>query len=194
MNDDALTEALLAQAEWWFDNTFRPRMNGLTDEEFLWEPTSGAWSLRPTDDERVVYDFEWPPPTPAPVTTIAWRLCHIAVGCLALRTSRYLPDESFEPWTQNLWDGPLAFPTTADGALGFLDEWWERWRSGLRRIGDRGLWEPLGSGGEAPNVGPDDPTIGLVLHIHRELMHHGAEINLLRDLYAAKVAERSMTP
>jgi hypothetical protein len=27
--------------------------------------------------------------------------------------------------------------------------------------------------------------IGLVLHVHRELIHHGAEINLLRDLYRA---------
>src|SRR5262245_12289606 len=35
-------------------------------------------------------------------------------------------------------------------------------------------------------LGPDDPMIGLVLHVHRELMHHGAEISLLRDLYAAQ--------
>jgi hypothetical protein len=27
---------------------------------------------------------------------------------------------------------------------------------------------------------------GLVLHIHREVIHHGAEISLLRDLYQAK--------
>ena len=24
---------------------------------------------------------------------------------------------------------------------------------------------------------------GLVLHIHREVIHHGAEVSLLRDLY-----------
>jgi hypothetical protein len=34
-------------------------------------------------------------------------------------------------------------------------------------------------------LGCDDPMIGLVLHVHREVLHHGAEINLLRDLYAA---------
>jgi len=87
-----------------------------------------------------------------------------------------------------VWDGPLAFPSSAEGALEFLDQWWERWRIGVRTLGDRGLWEPIGSAGDAPvmQMGPDDPKIGVVLHIHRELMHHGAEINLLRDLYAAK--------
>lgn len=28
--------------------------------------------------------------------------------------------------------------------------------------------------------------IDLVLHIHREVIHHGAEIALLRDLYARR--------
>jgi hypothetical protein len=32
-------------------------------------------------------------------------------------------------------------------------------------------------------LGYDDPFIGLVLHVHREVIHHGAEILLLRDLY-----------
>ena len=34
-------------------------------------------------------------------------------------------------------------------------------------------------------LGRDDPFIGLVLHVHREVIHHGAEILLLRDLYRA---------
>jgi hypothetical protein len=28
-------------------NQLRPRLDGLTDEEYLWEPAPGAWSLRP---------------------------------------------------------------------------------------------------------------------------------------------------
>jgi hypothetical protein len=27
---------------------------------------------------------------------------------------------------------------------------------------------------------------GLVLHIHREVIHHGAEVSLMRDLYLRK--------
>jgi hypothetical protein len=30
---------------------------------------------------------------------------------------------------------------------------------------------------------PEEPMAGLVLHISREVIHHGAEISLLRDLY-----------
>jgi hypothetical protein len=77
----------------------------------------------------------------------------------------------------------------AQDAIVFLDNWWEQWRAGLRSVGDDGLWRPMGPGENAPDMqlGADDPLIGLVLHIHRELMHHGAEINLLRDLYRSDV-------
>lgn len=40
---------------------------------------------------------------------------------------------------------------------------------------------------QAPCGEPDfeqDPMAALVLHINREVIHHGAEISLLRDLYA----------
>ena len=33
----------------------------------------------------------------------------------------------------------------------------------------------------------------LILHIHRELIHHGAEIALLRDLYAWRPADLTAT-
>jgi hypothetical protein len=38
---------------------------------------------------------------------------------------------------------------------------------------DEYFWEPA----------PDAPFADLVLHIHREAIHHGAEVSLLRDLY-----------
>jgi hypothetical protein len=50
----------------------------------------------------------------------------------------------------------------------------------LRSLGDEGLERPCG-----PAEGPfaEESLATLVLHIHRELIHHGAEIALLRDLY-----------
>ena len=36
--------------------------------------------------------------------------------------------------------------------------------------------------GNPPTVG-SAVTHGIVLHVNRELIHHGAEISLLRDLY-----------
>ena len=134
----------------------------------------------------VVYDFEWPPPQPPPFTTIAWRLFHVAVGCFAERASRYFPDQVATPWTQKVWDGPVSFPMSADGALAFLDQAWSEWRAGLEAIGEDGLWEPLGDREydvAEMQLGKNDPFIGLVLHVHREVIHHGAEIMLLRDLY-----------
>jgi hypothetical protein len=67
----------------------RPRLAGLTDAEYRWEPVAGAWNVRPrgTGSAPVqagagefVIDYAWPEPDPAPVTTIAWRLGHITVG------------------------------------------------------------------------------------------------------------------
>ena len=42
-----------------------------------------------------------------------------------------------------------------------------------------------------PAEGPyaDYPMAALVLHINREVIHHGAEVALLRDLYRARSAD-----
>jgi hypothetical protein len=36
----------------------------------------------------------------------------------------------------------------------------------------------------------EDPMAALIAHINREVMHHGAEIALLRDLYGATTRDR----
>ena len=53
------------------------------------------------------------------------------------------------------------------------------WHTPPPRAAD-GLTRPCG-----PAEGPfaEYPMAALVLHIHREVIHHGAEISLLRDLY-----------
>jgi hypothetical protein len=59
------------------------RLSGLTQIEYLWEPVPGCWSVRDTGDGRAaVADWADPDPDPAPVTTIAWRMWHIAVDCV----------------------------------------------------------------------------------------------------------------
>ena len=56
------------------------------------------------------------------------------------------------------------------------------WLAGVTSLGDAGLARPCG-----PAEGPlaSYPMATLVLHINREALHHGAEIALLRDLYAS---------
>ncbi|MBI5087435.1 MAG: hypothetical protein HZB15_00805, partial [Actinobacteria bacterium] len=52
--------------------------------------------------------------------------------------------------------------------------------SGVRGLGDDGLRRPCG-----PAEGPfaEYPMATLVLHISREVIHHGAEVLELRDLH-----------
>jgi hypothetical protein len=170
---------LLSQLEWHWTNPLRPRLDGITDDEYFWEPVAGCWSVRPrgaasdrgAGDFRI--DFAWPEPVPPPVTTIAWRLAHIIVGVFGARVAAHFsgPPVSYDSF---------AYAGTAAEALDQLDEAYTRWVDGVKGLGADGLARPCG-----PAEGPyaDDPLAALVLHIHREAIHHGAEIALLRDLY-----------
>ncbi len=53
----------------------------------------------------------------------------------------------------------------------------------MRSLGDEGLSRPVG---EAEGPFAAHPYTTLVLHIHREAIHHAAEILLLRDLYRSR--------
>ena len=37
---------IVGQLEFYWDVHLRPRLDGLTDEEYLWEPVTDAWNLR----------------------------------------------------------------------------------------------------------------------------------------------------
>jgi len=47
---------LVAQLEFYWDVHLRPRLEGLTDEEYFWEPVEGCWSLRRGEDGRYALD------------------------------------------------------------------------------------------------------------------------------------------
>jgi DinB superfamily len=155
---------------------FRARIDGLTQDEYVWEPAPGAWSVRAGDDGRWRIERVVPDPHPAPVTTIAWRLWHIGAECLAGYTSNGLGD-----WpllvTGREWYADVG------PALGALDTAWSAFRQGLDGLGEDGMWRKLG-----PDWGPyaDDTWAALALHALDELAHHGAEVALLRDLYARR--------
>jgi hypothetical protein len=170
------------QLDFHYERLFRPRVEGLSDVEYLWEPVPGSWSIRPRgtctsptpigagDLQR---DGAPDDPDPAPVTTIAWRIAHLTVECLSMRTMNHFggPTAHWETWEHT---------ASADQALAQLDAAYEAWSAGVESLGEEGLGRPVG-----PAEGPwaDAPYADLVLHINRELIHHGAEICLLRDLY-----------
>jgi hypothetical protein len=70
---------------------------------------------------------------------------------------------------------------TAKDALGQLDDAYETWVDGVRRLGSAGLARPQGPA--APPEFADAPIAKLIMYVSVEVIHHGAEICLLRDLY-----------
>jgi hypothetical protein len=173
---------LVGQLEFYWAVHLRPRLDGLSDEEYLWEPVEGCWSLRPGPDGRWRLDQPEPEPEPPPVTTIAWRLVHIGATCLANRASAFFGDGSV-PADADMFDPrhvPADLPGGAAEAVAFLERSYRRWHDGIAALDDEGLARPLG-----PRGGPfaEDPMAELIAHISREVMHHGAEIALLRDLW-----------
>jgi hypothetical protein len=171
------------QLEWYWQTLFRRRLEGLTDEEYFWEPVPGCWSIRPraTAATRMaagrgdlVIDFEYPEPVPAPFTTIAWRLGHIGSGVLGFRA-----DNHFGTGAPTFDE--VEWPATAKAATAYVEDGYDRWMAGIRSLDEEGMARPVGEveGPYAPR-----PYAELVLHISREVMHHGAEVALLRDLYA----------
>jgi hypothetical protein len=175
---------LVGQLDFYWQMHLRPRLDGLTDEEYFWEPVDGCWTVRPGPDGAYGLDGQWPEPTPPPVTTIAWRMMHIAVGCLWTRTSTFFGDGSV-PDDAGMFDPrhePAALPATAHEAVAFLERAYRRWRDGIAGLDEGGLAAPLGPKG---GVYAGDPMAELIVHLNREIMHHGAEIGVLRDLYRA---------
>lgn len=170
-------EQALEQLTFWWDVAFWPRLEGLTDEEYFWEPAPNSWSIRPHAEGGFTFDFQWPEPTPPPVTTIAWRLGHIGSGIFAVRNASHFGGPA---WDMN----GRAWPGTAAGAVAWVADGYERWRTAVAALSDDELASPVG-----PAEGPwaDAPMFALVLHINREVIHHGAEVCLLRDLYRAWV-------
>lgn len=63
-------DQLLAQLEFYRDTHLWPRLDGLTDEEYFWEPVPDCWTIHVTPSGTTI-DWAWPTPTPSPVTTLA---------------------------------------------------------------------------------------------------------------------------
>jgi hypothetical protein len=184
------THELVAQLDEHWRDHLRPRFDGLTDDEYRWEPVPG-WNVRERGQAATamaagradaVMDFDYPEPVPAPVTTIAWRMGHIAIGVFGMRAANHFgAGAEAEGVTYERTDWRL----TAAGGLQLLDRHYDAWISGVQKLDAGALAEPCG-----PAEGPFESysMAALVLHISREAIHHGAEIALLRDLYVHRDA------
>ncbi|GAA4766999.1 DinB family protein [Citricoccus nitrophenolicus] len=180
---------LAQQVRWHWEHHLSPRLQGMSDEEYHWESARGAWGLRPRgvagpEDPGAVragggdwlVDFAFPEPNPAPVTTIAWRAAHVLVGVLGARMAGHFGGPAMDYYTYD-------YPGTADEAYARLGTAVGRWCDAVDTLGPAELGEPVG---EAEGPWAEHPMLELVLHVNREVIHHGAEMCLLRDLYRAE--------
>lgn len=118
---------LADQLRWHWENQARPRLDGLTDEEYLGVRNAAHFGGPPVNYE----DF--------------------------------------------------AYPGTAAEALGLLDGYYATWIGAVSAMDEAALAAPVGA---AERHWADAPMATLTLHINREMIHHLAEVALLRDLYA----------
>ena len=171
-------QQLTSQLDWYWEAMFRPRLEGLSDDEYFWEPAPGCWSVRPVGDGRYEMDRERPAPDPPPLTTIAWRMCHIG-ELLGERASYHFGDRSF---SVNDWPG------TARDAIAFVERGYAEWSGGVDALDDEALKGK--SEGPPGTLDAEFPFADVILHVNREVIHHGAEVALLRDLYRAREGRR----
>jgi len=169
------------QVESHWRHRLRPRLDGLTDDEYFWQPVPGCWTVsrRGTSSAPKSFgggEFTWDyggPHEAEPVTTIAWRLAHLTV-CLGETNGIHFGGPSADIAT-------FDYAGTAKEALRQLDDAYGNWVEGVRGLGDAGLARPQG-----PTASPefaDAPMARLFLYTSVGVIHHGAEICLLRDLY-----------
>lgn len=173
-------DVLMDQLDFVWARQARPRLEGLSDEEYFWEPVRDTWSLRPgpptpgvLDSDLIMDSNRDDESAPDPVTTIAWRMAHVTVHILKARTSSIFDDSDSNPDVH-------VFAGTAAGALVQLDDAYRHWRRGVAGLTEQRLAESIGP---AERYFEGKPMATLILHVNREVLSHIAEIALLRDLY-----------
>ena len=172
------------QLGFYWDYSLWPRVQGLTDQEYLWEPVDGCWSIRPDAEGVLRLDgmTVFPEPVPPPVTTLAWRIVHTATA-MSQRTSTFFDNPGDGPDMFDPVHWPSAIPGTAADGIAFLESCYYAWHDNIAALSAAELAEPLGPKG---GFFAQDPMAALIVHINREVMHHGGEIGVLRDLYARR--------
>jgi uncharacterized damage-inducible protein DinB len=148
----------------------RERLDGLTEEEFFWEPAPGCWTLRWMPDGKWSYDYAWPEPDPGPFTTIAWRVNHIATCKVMYHEHAFGAQELTWP--------ELEIPRSVPEAVAMLDEGQGLLVKDLGSLEDEDLQAP-----RLTNWGEEWPTWRILWTMVQHDLWHGGEIGALRDLH-----------
>jgi hypothetical protein len=157
------------------------RLEGLTDDEYLWQPAPSAWTVRPPVEPggRPLPDAEVWAPTggSAPPRTIAWSMGHLGAG-VAERADWLVG-------THSKTNEDYRWPLTAAEGIGFMLDGLAQWRNGLETMTDNDL-DTVGRSAYPGGLDPTLPLIEIVWWVNKELIYHAGEIWLMRDLYAGR--------
>jgi hypothetical protein len=154
------------------------RITGLERDEYFWEPVPDCWSLRQRANGRWLLDGDGgggPTPDPVPVTTIVWRLGHIAGTVGGFARMRFGDG-------QPLTAAELEVPPDPHEVQAFLVAHYRSWMDGTLAVPESEWSRPIGDA-----FGPfaESDTADLALHVLDELVHHAAEVGVLRDLWGS---------
>jgi hypothetical protein len=155
-----------------WDVLIRPHLDGLTDEEYRWEPAAGCLTVRA--DGAGGYALDPVTSSEPPLGTFAWRMAHLT-DCLAthpVAAVAFGPDWPAKELAAPVW--------TADEALDRLDRACAHWRGALAALSDADLDRRLGPGALRY---AESTVLDIVLHVNAEALQRGADLCLLRDLY-----------
>jgi hypothetical protein len=148
----------------------RARVEGLTDEEFWWKPAQDCWTIRRRPNGMWAADYAEPDPEPAPLTTIGWRLVHVA-EC-KIMCHEYAFGAAKLTWPE------IDSAHTPEDAVAQLEEGQARLIRALASLSGGELDE-----GRMTNWGEEWPTWKVFWTMIHHDYHHGGEIGALRDLY-----------
>ena len=162
-------------------DTLRRVLDGVSAEEFFWEPVGGCWTVhRRSQDRGVSVDGsgEWvldhvpSQPAPAPFTTMAWRTVHIA-------------GMNYLYWDYAFGSASLTFDLELPGDVAEATDWLfashQPLMDELAAITDADLDRIV-----PVNSGEQWPMHRVFATVINEQVHHGAEISMLRDLYRCR--------
>jgi DinB superfamily len=162
---------------WQFDlvwSLLELHLDALGEDDHVWEPAPGSWTVRRGDDGLWRADWVEPEPEPPPASTIAWVTWHI--GWWWGETIDRLAGAAPPAREDVTWPGDGA------AAVGRLRELRKRWIAVLAGLSDADL------GRTAPfpwRDRPDRTVAHTVGWVNAELMKNTAEIGQLRMLRAA---------
>ncbi|WP_265521633.1 DinB family protein [Oerskovia flava] len=159
------------------------RLATLTQDELDWEPGLDALRVVRRGTQRTPRTLgtgewvaEWPAGADSPQPrTIGWLVAHLTEGF-------------FERWEWTFGESSarredVEVSGDVTEAVAGLTRWVEAWRAGVDGLDEDQVFTVGLS--QATEIDAQAPFGHLVLHMNRELIHHGAEIMVLQDLHRA---------